>query len=463
MGRFLLVLGAALVATAAQAAPPSFVVMMMDDATIGEVAQAMPKAKALIADQGHVFDQFIVNESLCSPSRSTFLTGMYSHNHGVVCNEGPNGGFQAFRSKGREQQTIAIQLKNAGYRTALIGKYLNGYGGSYIPPGWTRWVGEQGGTCDQGYEFHVNDQGVTRTFLKSGNTYCDDYLTQQAVDFITNSAGKPFFLFLAYSAPHPPNVPPRRYRDAFPGAQAPRTPDFNEADISDKPSFIQRPLMTDNDIAARDSIYRTELQAIRAVDDGVEKVVGALSSAGRLSNTYILFTSDNGEWAGNHRLGRGKTLGFETDIHLPLWVRGPTVVPGHDSRLVNNADIPPTILSLAQLPLPAWLDGRSFHRLIQGREPSGGWRNVEPIERYPVRSDDPWPGFHGVRTSGFAFWHWASGDDELYDLAADAYELQNRSGDPALAAVQSQLAALAATLATCAGQTCRFIERQPAP
>jgi N-acetylglucosamine-6-sulfatase len=446
----------------AVAQPPSIVVIMLDDATPAEIDAAMPKAKAAIADQGRIFDEYVVNLSLCSPSRSTFLTGMYAHNHHVVCNLGPTGGFGAFKSLGHEQQTIALQLQRAGYKTALFGKYLNGYGSSYVPPGWTRWLVEQGGTCDQGYDYRLTDQGTTLSFKPDDNIHCDDYLGEHVSGWI-KSQTSPFFVFYAASAPHPPNVPAHRYEDAFPNAKAPRTPDFNEADVSDKPPFIRQTLLTDDTIADRDAIYRKELQAIASVDDGVQKVMNALEASGKLSETYVFLTSDNGEWAGNHRLFRGKTLGFESDNHLTLWARGPGVVEGHDNSLVTNADFYPTINVLTGTPIPSWVDGRSFHRLLRDADPSGGWRNSLPLERYRVSPQDGFPDFIGVRTDHYAYWKWSTGQSELYDLVDDPFELDNQASNPFFATVKTQLQAQSQALNACQGQECQIVERNPVP
>jgi len=289
---------------AAPAAPPSrpnIVLVVTDDLDAASV-EAMPMVMALLHDQGVSFSNFFVSTPLCCPARVSLLRGQYVHNHGVLGNGGPNGGFATFHRLGGEDSTVATWLHDAGYRTALLGKYLNGYpedaDPSYVPPGWDEWdalVAEA--PAGGGYiDYALNENGRRVTYGSEPEDYSTDVLSAKATDFIarTTAADQPFFLYLAPFAPHAPSIPATRHAEAFAEARAPRSAAFNEADVSDKPSWVRdRPVLSDEQVAEIDAQYRDRLRTLLAVDEMVATLVQTLEATGELENTYLFFTSYN--------------------------------------------------------------------------------------------------------------------------------------------------------------------------
>jgi N-acetylglucosamine-6-sulfatase len=448
----------------APAARPNVVVIETDDQTVEDLA-AMPLTRALIADRGVTFERSYVSLSQCCPSRATLLTGRYAHNH-TVLNTGPPWGGIA-RLDGSE--TLPVWLRRAGYATALVGKYLNGYGRGnrrMVPPGWTEWHGLLGRTTYRYYDYVVNDDGVLHRHGTAATDYQTDVLTARAVDVLQRRLPhpRPLFLWLAYVAPHvgqphdvldPPGlksaVAAPRHRGMFTGLLPPPSPSFNEADVSDKPPAVRRlPLLRPPDIAALDDTVFQRRQSLLAVDEGVARVVGALRDAGELDRTLLIFTSDNGFMTGEHRDPHGKVLPYEPSIRVPLLVRGPGVPRGVSRRLVWNGDLAPTILAAARARAPWPLDGRSLW--ARGRRPI-------LLEGPALRRSNGLPSFTGVRTDRWVYVEHLTGPRELYDLRRDPDELRNLAGRPAAAGTQRELARELARLRRCDGVSCRPARR----
>jgi N-acetylglucosamine-6-sulfatase len=297
--------------------PPNIILVMADDLE-AQSLEYMPKLKSLITDKGLKLANSFAPTPLCCPSRASVLTGQYAHNHGVLSNGPPRGGFDLFKELGRESSTIATWLKAAGYRTALFGKYLNQYpaGSSetYVPPGWDEWFGVLEDRRAELALYTLNENGKILLFAgRSPTDYQTDVLSTKAVDFIrraeTNDS-QPFFMWMGVAAPHVPAIPPDRYDGGLGGVEAPRTAGFNEDDVSDKPRYLrQTAALTEKDIDQIDEEYRDRQLTLMAVDDMIGNIVQALDQAGELDNTYILFTSDNGIFQGQHRL-KGKSAPY---------------------------------------------------------------------------------------------------------------------------------------------------------
>ncbi|HEY0511667.1 MAG TPA: sulfatase, partial [Thermoanaerobaculia bacterium] len=467
---------------------PNIVFILTDDQDLLlNSMEYMPQTRALIADRGMTFAQDFVPLSLCCPSRSTILTGLYPHNHKVYTNHGPDGGFDKFEELGHEGTTIGTALHAAGYRTALLGKYLNHYpketDPTHVPPGWDEFASPAAGGPYNGFHYTLNENGRLVQYGGNPQDYLTDVIAGKATAFIRGSAaaGKPFFLYLATYAPHKPAVPAPRHAALFPGLQAPRTPSFNEADVSDKPTRIRNlPLLTEGHIRQIDGLYRRRIQSLQAVDEAVAAVVHTLESTGQLENTYIFFTSDNGFHMGQHRMLPGKYTPYETDIHMPLYVRGPGIAAGSStSAATSSVDFAPTIAELAGATLQLSADGRSFVPILHGQTP-GGWRQVVLLEQFEFTPDnnppsdileppDPqdggvleYPAHLGVRVPDFKYVEYASGDREVYDLRNDPDELNNLAShlDPAWL---SQMSGIIRALGACAGDACRTLEAQPLP
>jgi len=442
---------------AAAVTRPSFVVIMVDDMD-ARMIEDLPRLKSLTADRGLSFTSAYTAAPVCCPARASFLRAQYPHNTGVLANGPPQGGFGAFRNGGMEASTVATWLQDAGYRTGLIGKYLNDYEKllKHVAPGWNRWF-VYGGKGKY-YTFRVSDQGKVRTYgdgKKKGKQYQTDVLTSKAQQFISGTpAAQPFFLYLAPSAPHEPATPAGRYRKAAttrPGA--PRVPSFNEADISDKPDIwrIQNALDGKN-ISAIDTVYVKQLKTMFSVEDMMQRVLDTLAATNRLANTYIIFTSDNGYHHGEHRVGSEKNTPFEESTRVSLNVVGPGVPAGATTDgLASAIDIGPTLAELAGVSPPGFVDGRSLVPLFDGGVP-GSWRDALISELLL----GPKGGFVMLRSGSYAYTAYGDGDRELYDLSEDPYQLDNiASTAPAslLSSLEAQLDAMASCgedgLATC--------------
>ncbi len=350
----------------------------------------MPKLKSLMTDQGTTCSNFFVTVSLCCPSRSTFLRGQYAHNTQVLTNGGDNGGYARAHALGIENSTVATWLQAAGYHTGLMGKYLNGYPSkdvpeTYVPPGWNEWSSPVEGNAYSEFGYKMNENGKVVAYGNTPQDYMTDVLSGKAVDFIKRAAGvpAPFFLYIATYAPHQPATPAPKYANAFPDAKAPRPPSYNEQDVSDKPQWVQHlPLLSDKEQAQLDDLYRKRIETLQSVDDLLENVVNTLQATGKLANTYLVFSSDNGFHLGEHRETAGKQAPYEGDIRLPLIVRGPGIAAGKTmDQLVGNVDFAPTFAQWAGASVPDFVDGRSLAPLLTGAMPDA-WRQVFLIEHF---------------------------------------------------------------------------------
>jgi arylsulfatase A-like enzyme len=471
---------------------PNIVFILTDDQDLPSLAQ-MPQVQALLADRGMRFTRHYVSLSLCCPSRVSGLRGQFAHNTGIYKNGAPDGGFQATYARGLEASTLATWLQGAGYRTALFGKYLNGYPDTapspgYVPPGWSEWYSPNGGTPYKAFNYTLNENGRTVSYGAAEADYLTDVLSAKAADFIRRSAtqfpDQPFFAYVATYAPHAPATPAPRHQNAFAGVQAPRTASWNEADLSDKPAWVQAlPPLNDAQIADIDKLYRKRLQSLLAVDEMVKNLVDTLQATGQLAHTYIIFASDNGYHQGQHRLDSGKMTGFEEDLLVPLVVRGPGVAAGSTTGLMTaNVDYAATFAEIAGVTPPAFVDGRSLLPLLRGQSPSY-WRQALLLEHKTDAPDDnlaprsgtlepPDPfqtagagpnisGFSGLRTAdGLTYIEYDTGEFELYDNGADPAQLHN-TYPSAAAELKARLAGWLGRLKTVGGADLRAAERAP--
>ena len=435
-------------------------VIMTDDQTVDEM-KALPKTRALLGEQGTTFENSFVDFALCCPSRSTFLTGQYAHNHGVQANGGPHGGYPHLD----HSNTLPVWLREAGYYTAHIGKYLNNYGvdSPAPPPGWSRWFGLIDPTTYRMYGYKVSDDGEPVTYGSSPKDYQTDVIAAQAEEVIRSRAGsrQPFFLTVAGIAPHlerlgKDQTPPRpapRHAGRFAGEALPAKPSYDEADVADKPDHISRrqrfsPAKKQN-VA---DTYRACLASLLAVDEMVERLVKTLEETGQLDRTVILFTSDNGFYFGEHRISEGKYLPYEEAIRVPLIIRGGGFPAGATvTQPVSNLDLAPTIVALTGARARRVMDGQPLLPLVH--DPGNGKDRTLLIEGYGEGKDKP--PFTAVRDPRWFYAEYKNGDRELYDLQTDPYELRSLHADPASAAVRQDLAKRLARLRACSGAGCR--------
>ena len=457
-------------AQAAAAPPrPNIVVLETDDQTLAEM-EVLPNVRRLIGAEGVTFDNNFDSFSLCCPSRATFLTGQYSHNNGVRGNTLPQGGFEKLDGT----NTLAVWLQQSGYYTVHLGKYLNGYGRRNpleIPPGWTEWHGSVDPSTYRYYNYTLNENGVLTTYcaVPQPSCYQTDVYRDKANEIIRRRAAEgPFVLWVAFLADHSgnprdPDDPPSlatpvaapRHKDRFAATPLPTPPNFNEADVSDKPAAIRRrPLINARAHAAIQENWQQRRETLLAVDDAVASIVDTLRSTGELDNTLLIFTSDNGFFHGEHRVRNGKVLLYEESIHLPLLMRwtGNKSLPRNVRRkqLTMNVDDAETILDAAgDTTRPGHIeDGISLLRY---------WRDGGlELGRDLLVDNTPGAGhFDAIRSRNFLYAEYQNGDRELYDLQKDPYELQSQHANAAYDGIKTALAARLKNLVTCAGASCR--------
>ncbi|HKB51406.1 MAG TPA: sulfatase [Solirubrobacterales bacterium] len=534
--------------------PPSFVVIQTDDQTLDGLyaafsaypgapeTRAMPNTLELLAKKGETFNRYYVSYPLCCPSRVSLMTGRYAHNTGVKGNVQPNGGYFGFSFRGAFEHNIATWLHGAGYRTIHIGKFLNGYGdepydnGTTVPPGWDAWhTMLNADTHHYFYGYTLNNNGqLSEPYGDSGSwetreyglrdeagcpfeplegrpcLYATDVFNWMArEEMLATPAEQPFYLQVDYTAPHgdfrrPAGPEPApRYYDWFKGARLPhdRSEGFDEGNVSDKPGFIREAEhLTPNDKRTYKVYYEKQLESLRSVDDGVKEIVDTLGQLHRLRNTYILFTSDNGFFFGEHRLIGGKFLAYEPATHLPFLIRGPGIKQDSSTgELTANIDIAPTILDLAGVEPDKSVDGRSmvpflrdpelrsrrpllFESFVQtsdveangtisssgegdggrpggngstGENAAGASTSAAPTAHASLLA--PPLNYEGIRLGPYKYIAWPDGEKELYNINKDPYELNNIVKVPNFYPIRNFLHRQLRRFENCVGRECREV------
>jgi N-acetylglucosamine-6-sulfatase len=540
---------------------PSFVVIQTDDETLEELnaaftppggaeERAMPNTLSLLGERGMTFSRYYTPYSLCAPSRVSLLTGRYAHNNNVRGNVPPNGGWTGFQSRQAYTHNLATWLQGGGYRTIHIGKILNGYGdapyssGTEVPPGWSSWHSIlNSDTNHYAYGYLMNNNGVvegpygnsgsweTREYGEIDDAGCPyaplngkpcyyetDHFNQLAVEELAaTSPEQPFYMQLDYTTPHgdfrKPAGPQPATRDIgrFAGAPLPdnRAEGFNEGNVNDKPRFIREaPYLSATEIHTYRVYYQNVLASLISVDEGVKNIVDELGSLGRLRNTYIIFTSDNGFFFGQHRLVGGKFLAYEPSTHLPLLIRGPGIKPGSVSgQLASTIDIAPTILELAGVAPDKSIDGTSlvpylkdpslrsrvpvlFESFVQTNDVEQDGGASTEIPGYSPTTDAgaargklgvagatakkasgssageptahasvvaPPKNYYGIRLGPYKYIEWPDGEKELYDINTDPYELNNVARDKNYGPIRAFLHEQLVRLEECHGRTCQEV------
>ncbi|MGC1166950.1 MAG: sulfatase [Solirubrobacterales bacterium] len=515
---------------------PNFVVIQTDDQTIDQLyatytppgggpIPAMPNTLAAIAAKGMTFNRYYVSYPLCCPSRVSLLTGRYAHNHNVRGNVPPNGGATGFSFRQANSHNVATWLQGAGYRTIHVGKFLNGYGdepydnGLAVPPGWNAWHSVVKADTDHYfYGYTLNNNGVlegpfgdpgswdTREYGVRDDFGCPfaplngqpclyetDVLTRIAnEEMLGTPTTQPFYLQLDYTAPHgdfrrPAGPEPAtRHYDSFSGASHPHgsSEGFNEGNVNDKPLFIREAAyLSPSESHTYRVYYQKGLESLRAIDDGVQQVIATLGAMGRLRNTYILFTSDNGFFYGEHRLTGGKFLAYEPATHVPLLIRGPGIKQGSATgELAGNVDLAPTILELAKAKADKSIDGRSlvpylldpslrtrrpilFESFVEtsdveahGGQPLAGRAGTSRARRSDEAGASivaPPKDYLGIRLGPYKYIEWPNGEKELYDINKDPFELNNKVRDSNLFPIRAFLQKELRRLAECSGRSCQ--------
>ena len=447
-------------AGSAAAAPddrPNVVVIMVDDMSTTEM-QYLPKVNALVADEGTMFDEAFNNTPVCCPSRATLLTGQHSRHHGVYTNKPTQGqGYQALDSS----NTLATWMTASGYETTFIGKYLNGYGqwgylpsvpdNREVPPGWSDFQALVGNLKYQDYT--INDNGRLVNYGSATEDYQTDVLADRAVASIVDAAdsNKPLFLWVAPHSPHTfngqPPLPAARHRRSFDGIALPRPPNFDEADVSDKPPYVRNQPQITAAVAENMRVhFEARVEALQSVDDLVEDVYEALESTDQLDNTLIVFASDNGYMFGNHRL-EGKVRVYDESARVPLAIRGGPFVGGKTiTSPVSNADLAPTIVQATGISAGRVMDGADLADVVA--------RPARYADRAILIESVEGPGYSAVRTADWLWVEYEGSSRELYDMRADPYQLTSLHKSSTHAATRQRLGDILDDLRSCSGGNC---------
>ncbi len=417
---------------------PNFVFVLTDDLAWNLVSH-MPHVQAL-QRSGATMSHYYVVDSLCCPSRSAIFTGEYPHEDGVFTNSGSDGGYATYDAHGDQQKSFAVALQKSGYRTAMMGKYLNGYQPSDpMPPGWEEW--DVAGNGYPEFNYTLNEDGYQHHYGHAPDDYLTDVLSAKASSFIGSSAssGRPFMLEVATFAPHAPYTPAPRYAHAADGVAYPKTAAYDRLPASPPSWLSQRGPLTAAEQKRITKAYRERVEADLSVDDMIGHLEDELKAKGLARNTYFIFSSDNGYHMGEYRLLPGKQTAYDTDIHVPLIVSGPGVPADRTvSQLTSNIDLRPTFETLAGVPVPSTVDGHSLAALWHGQQPTG-WRQAILIEHHgpddtpgdpdaqnAMRADPP--SYEALRTASalYALYvRYAHGGQEYYNTATDPSELDD--------------------------------------
>jgi arylsulfatase A-like enzyme len=389
---------------------PNILIIVTDDQRYDTV-EYMPETQARIFDEGATFTHGYITTPLCCPSRSSILTGMYAHNHGVFDND-----------MELNQPTFIETMQENGYYTGLVGKYLNSWKGEPRPE-YDYWVSYAKGETRY-YNPRLNVNGK---WIRHQDQYVTYALGDYAIDFIKKAEQKnlPFILLYTPNAPHQPSTPAREDRELFPDLPAHRPPSFNEDNIADKPAWLaDQPLLTQDEIKELDAFRRDQILTLVSLDRTIARVMDELEKQGEMDNTFILFLSDNGKFWGEHRITSKNGI-YDEASHVPFAIRYPPMIsnPYVDNHIVANIDIAPTCLELAGLPVPDNMDGMSLLPLFSGNPE---WRNGVLLEGWPGRGI-----YTAVHTAGYVYSETTDDRSEFYDLTADPYQLENLIDDPA--------------------------------
>ena len=440
--------------------PPNIIMVVVDDLRWDELGVAghpfleTPNIDQLAAE-GVMFNNSFHSVPLCSPNRATILTGQYPSRHGIIDN--------VSRARAsHELKTFPQALQRVGYETAFLGKWH--MGNDPTPrPGFDEWVAIPGQGRSTNPELFENGRiGVVKGYLT-------DILTDRAVAFIEKERSGPFFLYMAHKAIHPdvqqlddgsadPSsslgyvAAPRhkgRYADQNFPLRANAVGSLDE--LTGKPALrraLERKLAggTGEPLGIEQKVIRDRAEMLLAVDDSVGRLFETLRTSGKLENTAIIFTSENGFWYGEHTLTVERRLPYEEAIRNPLLVRYPPLALAgrRIDQLAATVDLAPTVLALAGAPIGDHIQGRSLVQLLS--QDVEGWRDQILVEFYTYENPFPWlldMDYKALRTERYKYIHWVHhpNESELYDLQVDPYEMRNLIAEPGMADLKSDLIA----------------------
>jgi N-acetylglucosamine-6-sulfatase len=447
-------------------AKPNVILFLTDDQTLSDM-RALGAVKRRIGGLGTTFSHAFSSFPQCCPARATLLTGQYAHNHGVMGNTPPHGGFQAFD----DDETLAVWLTRAGYNTLMLSKYLNGYDApatrTIVPPGWAEWQVPVLGIYNY-RSFTMNENGTLLHYSRNPV----DHVRDRGIELIQRYAAqeKPFFLQAGFVAPHTggpvepddpiavdgpdalktPGVAPE-FRNHFRRLPLPHKPSILEPNMSDKPSMTavwNRPRWEFREA------HQQRLESLLSVDKAVNSMMDALEATGEAQNTLVIFTSDNGHLVGEHR-GFGKVVGYEESVRVPLIISGPGFSSGvRRNQLVSLADLASTIAQATGAVPTLLQDGQPLQDL--SRDPDFAGDRSILLEAGPSRRTGGQRLYTGIRTpDGRSLLVWYTGAVEYYDLHEDPFQVDGRVSGTETVEGRDDLVARLDALKDCAGTTCR--------
>lgn len=452
----------------------NIIVLLTDDQETASM-RIMKTVNKEMKRKGVTMKRFYTNFPLCCPSRATILTGQFAHNHQILSNTAPDGGYGLFNEL-HGNNNLALWLQAAGYRTGYIGKFLNEYAlpdeyGTLpvdVPRGWDDWRVLAPSRAEY-FNYTLNQNGNLVEFSGDEEDYSTDIFTTKAKRFIRQRANRPnpFFLTLGYAAPHGGGggEPGRSCnRAAVPAPRHLRTlkdklkkflpSSFNEADVTDKPSPIADiPPLSQGQVSDTLRKRRCAWESLLAVDESVGAILAELKRDKIRNDTYVFFVSDNGFLRGEHRIRSNKRFLYEESSRVPFVARGPSLPRGEQSNdVVVNADITATVLEISGATAGLTQDGQSLLPSLENPDLERGRAIL--FEAYAGQE------ILGVRTSQYVYSEWDTGvsalpERELYDTDVDPYQLTNVASDPAYASVVADLSAQLDDLIDCAGADCR--------
>lgn len=472
--------GGAAAAAAAQARTddPNIVYVLVDDMNLDDL-KYMPVTRQLIGRNGRTYKNAISHHPVCCPARAGILTGQYGQNNGVKHNKGKHGGYRVFRPT----STIATWLQDAGYQTAMHGKYLNKYEKTLSAnpdrrtpeAGWTIWDPLVAGIYDyRTFQFFNGD----KFGYGSKHDYVTTRLTERSINSIEQFSARrdPFFVMVNHIAPHNaygpshrapsrPAVYEAKYARKFRGdaAWSMRKKSYNRNNSALPRAYQRKHKVKDRKVIRH---FRARIRSLQSVDDSVRALRTALRQAGEWDNTYFVFTSDNGYSLGEHRILKKDKL-IQEHLDVPLLISGPGIKPGsRSSRIVSLLDVTATLIGRTSATPTHQMDGADFaDDLLQSRTARPNrWRRATLVQTGSEKTSDGWS-FRGVQTKRYLYGKSWRGKGKrstfLYDRRKDRFELVNEARNPAYRRVAQVLDRQTHRLATCAGAECNQRLRRP--
>jgi len=428
---------------------PNIVLINLDDCDVDLVSpQRLKHFPTLeqLASKSVRFTNCHATTPLCGPSRACLFRCQYAHNTGYRTNRpnldagsGFTGGTQYFQDSGLAADQLPVWMKSAGYHTMLVGKYFQGETDHVPVPGWDRFVAFGGNRyIDRISIFDFYQNGETKATIRDG--YRTDLETDETIGLIDEYAktvgpDKPFFLYLAPVAPHigpmRENSIPEKWKDRFPDVELPKTANFNEGDVSDKPLVYRDTLpMSPGDLKKLRDTQRYRMIAMLGIEEMIQQVQEKVAAIGQEKDTVIILTSDHGYLMGQHRI-HGKSFPLVESTKVPLWVCWPeTGAPRDANQLLAHIDISATIADLGGATLPDFADGRSFARLLHDAtiKEDDAIRQSVLVENWESRlqaASKEKVVYSSIVKPESVYTQWANGEKEFYDLNSDPEQLEN--------------------------------------